>query len=191
MRVSDTHVTSVIMLPQEQETLKGTNSQSARVSDTHVTSVIMLQTLSWGTNSQSMRVLVTSVNMLPQEHAFLSSTMNASMTLSDTNMTSVTMLQRVQFILNYTKRQIINRANYSWGQCDLGWLEQVIIKTTKTCVLFQPLKSLILIRNKWSKHIVSLLPSYILYRQMISDIHIVILTILLLGVQSRKPRIDS
>ena len=42
MRVSDTHVTSVTMLQQDQAILKGTKNPSMRVSDTHVTSVIML-----------------------------------------------------------------------------------------------------------------------------------------------------
>ena len=43
MRGSNIFVTSEIMLPQQQATLKSTKSQSMRVSDIHVTSVIMLQ----------------------------------------------------------------------------------------------------------------------------------------------------
>ena len=42
MEVSDTNVTFVIMLQQQQAILKSTKYPSMRVSDIHVTSVIML-----------------------------------------------------------------------------------------------------------------------------------------------------
>ena len=43
MRVSDIHVTSVTMLLQQQTILTGTKNLNIRVSDTHVASVIILQ----------------------------------------------------------------------------------------------------------------------------------------------------
>ena len=62
-RVSDTYVTNVIMLPQQQAVLSVTKSHGMRVSCTHVIIVIML----------------------PQEQNILSDTKSQNIIVSDTH----------------------------------------------------------------------------------------------------------